>query len=374
MGCFNIACGISGATINESDRFGAVLIRRKNDKSVYPPGFISEQKNDRRVEQFFMTSDLYVPVAPPVYGTYDDYGGFATIEQSPVTEFLENEFGMPVETLFRVLNSDGLTHLSKDEKGFFYDFEDENVQYIFDNDFTELKDVEFERLGWSLIDNGKGVEWTFKQENNDKFFSFDPSELSHFIEMNVWRGKDGRESAKPFTLVANHLSSFVESFNTLSGVWLGMSADKSRAFESVQELSFMPFFSEIFETVKNLCDKDLLFKYSLLDFNDAIKSLNTDKSIIESIKYDFEFASLMNQFMLNDVMKLKTVSSLQSVADMPFEWKELLYLSETMRKVNRIYSPTNTIKQGSDYSAELAIGNFLIERANTKIAKYESDA
>lgn len=373
MGCFNIACGISGATIDENDRFGAVLIRKKNDKSVYPNGFVSNYENNRRVEQFFMTSDLYIPVAPPVYGTYDDYGGFATIEQSPVTEFLENEFGMPVETLFRVLNSDGLTHLSKDEKGFFYDFENENVQYIFDNEFTELKNVEFERLGWSLIDNGKGVEWTFNQENNDKFFSFDPSELSHFIEMNVWRGKDGRESAKTFTLVANHLSSFVESFNTLSGVWLGMSADKSCAFESVQELSFMPFFSEIFETVKTLCDKDSLFRYSLKDFDDAVNFLNADRGVIESVKYDFDVISLIQQFRLDDAVDLRTANALQSVADMPLEWKELLYLYETMRKVNRIYSPTNTIKQGSDYSAELAIGNFLIESANTKIAKYELD-
>ena len=42
-----------------------------------------------------------------------------------------------------------------------------------------------------------------------------------------------------------------------------------------------------------------------------------------------------------------------------------------MRQVNRVYSPTNTIKQGADFESERILGQFIVNRAERKIKEID---
>lgn len=359
MGCFNVACGISGVTIVEGERMGALLIRKKK-------GYSSANHTDtNKSDQYFMTSDLYVPITPPVYGEYDDYGGLSNIENSPVVNYLKEDFGMPVEVLFECIDAQSPFRLSDESLSFFYDSDDGSSQYVLDKKRVALANIDFSMLGWSWSD--EYYEWIFKDKSWRRFFALSVPDDDNCIYFRVWM--DGREDyAKTKKCLARDLQGFIEWFSSISGVWLGMDDVRSRSFEMTRGLTWMPFVPEIFETLKSVVESDFMFDLSVKRFDDMVDALPEK---LASVKYDSDMVVFANDFMLQDTIGLIEANAYRSIVSCPAEWRDLAYFAGVMRSVNRIYSPTNTIKQGADYGAELAIGRFLLNRAEKKMKEID---
>jgi len=104
MGSFNVSCGISGVPIDEGKRVGLVLIRINRDLTKMYPGDSAD--NCFRGRQYTATTDNYSPTFPPIYGTYNDYGGIENIEHGPATKAIENYYGIPVEDVLKGVGHD----------------------------------------------------------------------------------------------------------------------------------------------------------------------------------------------------------------------------------------------------------------------------
>lgn len=85
MGSFSVACGISGLAVEEGERVGAVLL-------------VPSRLPDLSPTQYF------VPLIPPVYGTYADYGWLDSVDApEPVLEILRRHItdsGRPETVMF----------------------------------------------------------------------------------------------------------------------------------------------------------------------------------------------------------------------------------------------------------------------------------
>lgn len=360
MGCFNVACGISGVTIVEGERMGALLIRKKKDYSS------ANHTDTNKSDQYFMTSDLYVPITPPVYGEYDDYGGLSNIENSPVVNYLKEDFGMPVELLFDCLNAQSPFRLSSDNMKFFYDYSnDSSSQYIMDNRYTEISSVDFSKFGWEWSDENS--EWVFEDSGLRKCFALSFPTDKNFAQLRVWID-DHKDYVRIEEFFGRSLMEFIEWFSSVSGIWLGMSDMASRSFEMTRGITFMPFVPEIFESLKNQSDNDFLFKYSLNNFDEVVDSVSGNLSTME---YDSDMVMFVQNFMLDDKIDFVSVKAYRDLVNWPEFWKDLVYFSEAMRQVNRVYSPTNTIKQGADFESERILGQFIVNRAERKIKEID---
>lgn len=93
MGSFNVGCGISNLSINEGDKMGFVILK-KSSPLVRSDVTMGHRSN----------LDYFMPVLPPIYGMYGDYGRMEDIERSVTVEIIEDKFGMPVDDFMDCLS------------------------------------------------------------------------------------------------------------------------------------------------------------------------------------------------------------------------------------------------------------------------------
>lgn len=359
MGCFNIACGVSGATIDEGDRMG-VLLMKKN--TVDENNIFSDVS---QADQYLMPSNVYTPVAPPLYGEYDDYGGLSEVESSPVVRYVEGNYGMPVDLFFECLRVQSPFLLSGEGLDFFYGSDCDSAQYVLANSGENLSGVDFVRLGWEW--SGEKSEWVFEDTRCRRFFAVDVPDGSGIMELRIWT-EGRRDSADVKMFFARTLKDFVERFSSVSGSWLGMDSDRSHSFEMTRGITWMPFIPEAFQKLRGVVEAESMFDHYMSGFDDMVNALPAK---LKSVKFDFEVIPFANNFWLQDKIGQMSAEAYRSVLSFPAEWRVLVCFFHVMRSVNRIYLPTNTIKQGADHDAELALGRFLVERAERKVREID---
>lgn len=100
MGSFNVGCGMSNLTVHEDDEVGFILL---TEKETFPTHV--KRAPETRTGHLYAT-DLYDPYLPPVYGTYDDYGNIAALEESPTTQVIEAIFNRPALAVINAVGQD----------------------------------------------------------------------------------------------------------------------------------------------------------------------------------------------------------------------------------------------------------------------------
>jgi len=85
MGSFNVACSVSNISIG----CGTPIVYIPLEKSQFPNG---PEKNNMMI----YTHCVYSPLALPVFGDYDDYGGIENIEEGDSTKAIEDWFKMDI--------------------------------------------------------------------------------------------------------------------------------------------------------------------------------------------------------------------------------------------------------------------------------------
>ena len=92
MGSFDIGCGVSNLHIDSGNRTGVYLVstRRRDRYSI---------RDTETKLCYINNTDVYKPIFPPVFGTYDDYGQLTNIEDSLTTKMLEKIFNRPIQVI-----------------------------------------------------------------------------------------------------------------------------------------------------------------------------------------------------------------------------------------------------------------------------------
>lgn len=101
MGCFNVACAVSGLSIGYNDEVVVVPISCKPNlykhHSDKPEGVMVDM-----LDMQVYPSDRYIPVGFPIYGKYDDYGGVEVADESQYGyRFFKAVFDVEWENAFR---------------------------------------------------------------------------------------------------------------------------------------------------------------------------------------------------------------------------------------------------------------------------------
>lgn len=87
MGSFNVSCGLSSASIGYGERVGFIPL-------------VPNKYSHRMDDCIIGAVSLYIPIAPPIYGTYDDYGKLENIEPNGSTAYMAKAYGMKPEQIF----------------------------------------------------------------------------------------------------------------------------------------------------------------------------------------------------------------------------------------------------------------------------------
>lgn len=125
MGCFDVACGVSGITIKHGDDALMLLLIPYTDY----PGSIDLLKRtvqlDVGMQQVFNEGPLgmYMPFCLPIRGKYNDYGSLENIKPDETTKALTKYFGCPVEQLLGII-----------QRGKYGRLHDDEVTSVFGND------------------------------------------------------------------------------------------------------------------------------------------------------------------------------------------------------------------------------------------------
>lgn len=346
MGCFNVACGISGGTIREGERTGMVLIEPRQYNHVD--------------KQFRMFSDLFVPVAPPIYGEYDDYGSLINIEHSPVVDYVETEFGMPVELLLQCLTVEEPFSLLNDEiPEFFYPKDSILVR----EPFASVSDKNLEELGFVKKEKVlNSVTWEY--EDWEIVQTFDFYSVTTVKERSFPFLKD-----VCFYVSSQNLNDFVREFHKVTNRWVGTTIPMSDTFNKVKDLSWMPFIPEVFDRVVECSDfmniRENAFDRLLKELSDAFDSFSMDDG---DFRLPLEYSLCMPD--IHDVLNISS-NGYRYIVDHPDSWRPIFQMADVMKSVNKIYMPYVLGKQSGDYMAEKAVGEILLERANDRIKELE---
>lgn len=115
MGCFNVASTASGLTIGCGDEvvlFPLIPTNFQYNKKISEGVLIPHSSN-------LVSNDgaciLYEPFCLPIKGCYNDYGGIENIIEDENTKYLENYFGLDIQTIAGSINGD-LSECSNPDK------------------------------------------------------------------------------------------------------------------------------------------------------------------------------------------------------------------------------------------------------------------
>jgi len=339
MGSFNVACGISSASIGYGERVGMLPIIPQKFKHVS--------------KWFFGDCDKYIPVSPAIYGIYNDYGSITDVERSPVVDYLEKIYDMPVELLIKCMQAE--TPTDYDVVREFYSVDSVLLREPYEPNIHKC----FENLGFTRIEPESAVDiWQLEEffvvaeERGD-------NESSYIKSFNV--SSENSKGIEYRTIHAADVSRFVVEFHKATGRWAGMSKINSDRFNKVSEVVWMPFLPEVFE---NIVENGNLLNVSDRWFADLVEDLpgafercaNTRSGAV--LPVDFSLRNHARDFVSIDD------EGYRSILEFPDEWKRVFQFSDVMRAANKAYLPIISGDQ---------VGNPYVEKivAETLLKRYE---
>lgn len=339
MGSFNVACGISGASINDGERTGMVPI--------------IPQKFKYMSKWFFGGCDRYIPVSPPIYGEYNDYGNLTNIEPSPVVEYLEQAYGMPIETLLECMQVDE----PFDRKIVEYFYGEDSI--LETNPYSKLNTATLSQLGFTKVDEEEAaIEiWEFDSYVMVEGDNESSGPFKTYVVSSIDQDSFGAVKDKAITF--SKVSDFVEVFHKATNRWVGLSKKDSDKFNNVRELVWMPFVPEMFDNIVE--DGHVMNVYG-----------NSFDRLVEELPEAFERAAntrsgiaMPVEFGLRD--NAREVVSIEDLGykhllDNPESWRSIFQFADVMRSANKAYMPIVSGEQCGNQRVEKIIAETLLKR------------
>ncbi len=91
MGCYNVSCSVSGLSISYGDPIVYIMLGESHDRAYTKP---LENNNC-----FLYPHDVFAPVALPIFGEYNGYGGIEKLDDDENIHILSEEYGISVENV-----------------------------------------------------------------------------------------------------------------------------------------------------------------------------------------------------------------------------------------------------------------------------------
>lgn len=225
MGSFDVSCGISNISINEGDNTGFLILEK-------PPVYLSRDFPEPGKTLIINATDLYRPVLPPVYGTYDDYGRITDIRDSATTKVIEEMFGLPVQQVIDCIVSSDDIYDSRSAIADAYATKPELITDRNDSLAEYLKNLGFK------------VE---KQDGEDVYVFNLKYEITTNSEDKYWIIRES-ESKKVLAQVSTYKDGWhlLNTFVHLTGMYPGFDVKDFRAIRSLNAYSGMFFMEEVF--------------------------------------------------------------------------------------------------------------------------------
>lgn len=347
MGSFNATCGISSGSISGGERTGMVLIEPRKYKHLN--------------KWFREAADAHIPVAPPVYGTYDDYGKLVDIERSPVVDYLESRYRLPITTIMDCTQVD---------KPFGYrvveTFYDEDS--IFRTDpFQECSTWMMEKLGFEWVE-GRSHHPLWEQGPYRVTMKADAGSFhaEFLISSNRTASVPVLDSVK---FNARNLASFATAFHRLTNVWLGLSAEKSDAFNGVRKLAWMPFIPTVFDQVVKAGRPQEVGAYGYLHIPEHVEQVAERN---KTARFESKISDYVPDHLFRDVVVMGD-DALNHFMGNPEAWKPIFQMDDVMRSANRVYMPMVAGEQCGNPWTENVIAKVLAERAQAEFRKMGAD-
>lgn len=353
MGSFNVSCGISGASISSGERTGMVPIIPQKFKYVS--------------KWFFGGCDRYIPVSPPIYGIYNDYGNLNNVEPSPIVDYLEQTYGMPIEIVLKCMQVDK-------------PFDHEVVEYFYGKDsvlsvspYSQLDDNVLLQLGFEKVDepDALGKVWKFDdymmtegdKESNVRRASYVVSS----INLDVFGAVEN------VTISASNVYDFVKHFHKATNRWVGLSKSDSEKFNNVRELVWMPFVPEVFE---NVVKHGLAMNTYMSSFDRLVEELPGafERASDTSFGFSMPVSSVLNN-KPDEVVRIEALG-FRHLLNNSDSWLPIFQFADVMHSANKAYMPIVSGEQCGSPWTEKVIGEILLKRYESFRAEddeYEDD-
>jgi hypothetical protein len=102
----DVSCALSRVNIASGDQIG-ILLLDKNRMREYEERRLAKGGSARAGAKFYFYSNhLYLPVLPPIFCTYGDFGNETNIEESVTTKLIEDIYGLPIQTVLACVSND----------------------------------------------------------------------------------------------------------------------------------------------------------------------------------------------------------------------------------------------------------------------------
>lgn len=367
MGSFNVACGISNISINEGSPVGFLLMSKTQ------PGQIVRGADHSKGYAFQVHPHAqYTPFLPMVFGTYDDYGNVADVEETRTSKIIEAIFKRPIETVIRCIT--------------------ENELYGSQNEFLKQYGIENHKLD-SFGPIGKGLESVGFIENindaNEKTYTyknytvvFHASGLYSIIHPNKTVAAVSKNKFEDTVIPVNSALDVLRYFHEVTNLLPGFKEEHWSEVKLLSSLYGMYVHRDIWNGMSEYIDTEAqAWGTEIAERNKKERQMFFSKVCKTEV-----FSKVLGKTVVTNGFKLLYIMpacrQMMSTISLPLGFYPLLgaysgsnemdqveKLYETLRSVNRIFQPSFVGTQDGEPKAT----RLLHKLANKAIASHGYD-
>lgn len=253
MGSFNVSCGISGLPIGYDDRAGFVIL---NNAHEYSKSFGFTPSHGTNLE--ISSINRYVPLLPPIFGTYDTYGRLEDIEPSPTTELLEKLFHKPIAVLAQCIGNNNNVYAGA----------------IFDNYFIDPTPFQKYYPGDEAYDVALSSVGFVKEDGDNLSYAYEGYRLvraEHQWQMQVI----STGFMALHRINANTPADLLSAFADVTNMFPGFPTEDWKSIKALSKLSGMFFLPEVVTEVATTIDYSEWREDTFMeDWEDFLKSFD----------------------------------------------------------------------------------------------------
>lgn len=380
MGSFDVGCGISNLGIQTGDKIGFVILGENEEVKEYNDG-IGQSR-------YHMSTDLFKPFAPPVFGTYGDYGRVENIASSDTVTLLEDIFARPIKVVTDCIGDNRTVYnrYSIIRKHYI----DEDVMSILKNgkgitNSLSLVKAKFLKEFQIITDNSEEQEYLF---HNHVFFRM--VEPTGAEPIPTWKVTNVNTKVSIKQEPYEDIEGFLDRFSSSTDLYPGVVSSEYNVVKRLQTLSGMYILEDVFKGMVHHLNNGptaFLTKYDQKGFYERMTKLS------QAIKYGhncedgslfiYMGSRLMRFFEQStsfpaeylDKLSIYDSSEFAYVYDKSIQLNKLIVLQELihiMGSVNRMFQPSFCGPQNGDDEAAQAL-NKLTKKIVKKRLKEQED-
>lgn len=342
MGSFNVGCGISNLSINEGDKMGFVILKKS-----------SPLERDSVNMGHHNNLDYFMPVLPPVFGVYGDYGGMENIERSVTVEIIEDKFGVPLDVFMDCMSC---------HRTIYSDSGAINRNFFKGDRSWAGYDVEpatsFVKLGFTKQDDVNGLE-VFSMDGFEIRQRFELINNDPDLKMYHWAIVTSATGEVLLDDLAGQFPDYLmDAFAKLTGLHPGFEAEDIERIKQLSSFHGMFFLKDVYEDMLGFMeandDEYELSRYKSM-WDGLRKVMTASEDVLQDEKNAPEFMGYINRmFRAVDnltAFPLEYRDQFNRYGD-GYEFNHIFTLPKVMSSINRMLMPSlNADQFGDDHAA-----------------------